>query len=538
MSKWWAAKSLAAKNGGAFEVKPLTGPRCQGLIDDRRFFGGRTRPVLFGACIVTVLTTALGKVRSVSDGNVNTYLGVRYGQPPVGAMRFKASQMAGAWPGIYEATEYPNRAMQEKTLSTLGLPVGGAVSEDCLFLNIYVPNTQTASRPVLVWFHGGGFVAGSANEYDGSVLAEQGDVVVVTVNSRLGVFGFFDWSYFGSAYKGSASNGIRDQILALQWLRENIEDYGGDPSNVTIFGQSSGGSSVLALLAAPSADGLFHKAISCSGTAVYRPTADQTEKLAKRLGMQRDDLLESVLGMQASDILDFKMGGAFSVDGTVITRDTFQAIVERGTNGVPLIAGSNATEGSYYTRGLADAQDHHEWLNRYLATDMLCGRDPDAYFDALTEAYPGASPGKLHEMIWTDMFRRIAITAAETSAAHGAGGWLYRFDLPVNLEGSEHVGAPHAAEMAFTFNTVCRPTSHAYTFHDTRDPVVQRVGAHWSGLVLAMARRGNPNDYGQANLLPEWPQYHAAQRSCLRIDAQFSVAQDPDELHRSLWVAR
>ncbi|HBX00864.1 MAG TPA: hypothetical protein DEF77_07915 [Gammaproteobacteria bacterium] len=92
--------------------------------------------------------------------------------------------------------------------------------------------------------------------------------------------------------------------------------------------------------------------------------------------------------------------------------------------------------------------------------------------------------------------------------------------------------------MAFTFNTVCRPTSHAYTFHDTRDPVVQRVGAHWSGLVLAMARRGNPNDYGQANLLPEWPQYHAAQRSCLRIDAQFSVAQDPDELHRSLWVAR
>ena len=487
---------------------------------------------------MTILATALGKVRGVSDGKVNTYLGVRYGQPPVGAMRFKSSQMAEAWPGIYDATQYPNRAMQEKTLSTLGLPVGGAVSEDCLFLNIYVPNTQTASRPVLVWFHGGGFVAGSANEYDGSVLAEQGDVVVVTVNSRLGVFGFFDWSYFGSEYKGSASNGIRDQILALQWLRENIEDYGGDPSNVTIFGQSSGGSSVLALLAAPAADGLFHRAISCSGTAVYRPTVDQTEKLAERLGMQRDDLLESVLSMQASDILDFKMGGAFSVDGTVITRDTFQAIVERGADGVPLIAGSNATEGTYYTRGSPDAQDHHDWLNRYLATDMLCGRDPDAYFDALTEAYPGAPPGKLHEMIWTDMFRRIAIMAAETSAVHGAGGWLYRFDLPVNLEGSEHVGVPHAAEMAFTFNTVCRPTSHAYTFHDTRDPVVQRVGADWSGLLLAMARGGNPNDFGQASLLPEWPQYHAAQRSCLRIDAQFSVAQDPDELHRSLWAAR
>ena len=487
---------------------------------------------------MSVLATALGKIRGLSDGNVNTYLGVRYGQPPVGAMRFKSSQMADAWPGIHDATQYPNRAMQEKTLSTLGLPVGGAVSEDCLFLNIYSPKTDSTLRPVLAWFHGGGFVAGSANEYDGSVLAEQGDVVVVTVNSRLGVFGFFDWSYFGSAYEGSASNGIRDQILALQWLRENIEDYGGDPGNVTIFGQSSGGSSVLALLAAPAADGLFHKAISCSGTAVYRPTADQTEKLAERLGMQRDGLLDAVLRMPAKEILDFKMGGAFSVDGTVITRDTFQAIVERGADGVPLIAGSNATEGTYYTRGSPDAQDHHDWLNRYLATDMLCGRDPDAYFEALTKAYPDASPGKLHEMIWTDMFRRIAITAAQTSATHGAGGWLYRFDLPVNLKGSEHVGAPHAAEMAFTFNTVCEPTSHAYTFHDTRDSVVQRVGGSWPGVGTTRARGGERNGCAQADSLPEWPQYHAAQRPCLCIDAQFSVAQDPDELHRGLWEAR
>ena len=487
---------------------------------------------------MAVLATRLGKIRGfVAHDNVDAFLGVRFGQPPTGKYRFKAAVMAEGWSGVYDATDYPNRAMQSKTLSTLGLPVAGDISEDCLFLNLYAPKECSKLRPVLVWFHGGGFVAGSANEYDGSVLAQQGDVVVVTVNSRLGVFGFFDWSYFGSAYAGSASNGIRDQILALRWIRDNVEDYGGDPSNVTIFGQSSGGSSVLALLAAPAADGLFHKAISCSGTAVYRPTVDRTEWLADHLSVERDDLLEIVLGMRAEEILDLKAGGAFSVDGTVITRDTFQAIIERGTTGVPIMAGTNATEGSYYTRGSPDPQDHYEWLNRYLATDMLCGRDPEAYFDSLAKAYPKASPGKLHEIIWTDMFRRIAIKAAETSSTHGAGGWLYRFDLPVNLDASEHVGTPHASEMAFTFNTVSKPTSHAYTFHDIRDPVVQRVGLHWSGLVIAMARWGNPNRYGQANALPDWPKYQSTQRLCLCIDEQFSVAQDPDELHRSLWEA-
>ena len=486
---------------------------------------------------MTVLETKLGRLRGFAHAGGKVFLGIRYGQPVTGSMRFKEAQMAGGWSGVMEATRYPNRAMQDKTLSTLGLPVGGALDEDCLFLNIYLPNSRGKSRPVLIWFHGGGFVAGSANEYDGSVLAEQGDVVVVLVNSRLGPFGFFDWSYFGADYEGSASNGIRDQILALRWVRENIEDYGGDPGNVTIFGQSSGASSVLALLAAPAADGLFHKAISCSGTAVYRPSEDQTEKLARRLSIQQDDLLEEVLKMSSQEILELKLGGAFSVDGAVITRDTFQAIKDRGTNGVPLIAGSNATEGSYYTKGSSKANDHFNWLNRYLATDMLCGRDPDAYFDALEGAYPQASPGKLHEMIWTDMFRRVAIKAAETSTAYGAGGWLYRFDLPVNLEGSEHVGTPHAAEMAFTFNTVSKPTSHAYTFHDCRDPAVQRVGAHWSGLVIAMARWGNPNRYGHANSLPEWPQYQSTQRLCLCIDEEFWVARDPDKLHRILWEA-
>ena len=482
---------------------------------------------------MNTVATKIGKIRGISGNDVTSFLGVRYGEPPVGTRRFMASELAEGWNGVYEATNVPNRAMQTRSLSTLGLPVGGSLSEDCLFLNIVTPSVTGSLRPVIVWFHGGGFVAGSANEYDGTVLARQGDVVVVTVNSRLGAFGFLDFSQFGSAYLGSASNGLRDQILALQWISRNIEDFGGDPKNVTISGQSSGASSVLSLLASPSADSLYHKAIACSPTAVYNTKTDRAEDLSDRLNCTPDDCLEVLCDATAEELLGLQIGARITVDGHVVTRSTFAAIEERGTNGVPLLTGTTATEGSYYTRGNPESRDHYPWLNEYLARDMLCGDDPDAYLEALKSAYPDASPGKIHEMIWTDMFRRISLQTAELSSTHGVGGWLYRFDLPVNLQGSEHVGAPHASDMSFVFNTVASPSSHAYTFHDVADPKVQSVGLYWSNIIISMARFGNPND-GRSDTLG-WPQYAADERSCLVVDEVSRVAKDLDSFHSSLW---
>lgn len=489
-----------------------------------------------GGFLLTTVVTRQGKIRGFSEDDVTTFLGIRYGAPPVGARRFMKSEMAGSWAGVASATSYPNRAMQSKALSTLGLPVGGSVAEDCLFLNLVTPSVTGKLRPVIVWFHGGGFVAGSANEYDGSVLARQGDVVVVKVNSRLGPFGFLDLSYFGSDYIGSASNGLRDQILALRWIAENIEDYGGDPNNVTISGQSSGGSCVLSLLACPSADDFYHKAIACSPTAVYSARTNRAEELTERLSCRPDDCLDRLMDMTAHEIVDLQLGARIVVDGCVVTRSTFAAIKERGESGVPLLTGTTATEGSYYTRGDPEARDHYPWLNEYLARDMLCGEDPSAYLEALRLAYPQASPGKIHEMVWTDMFRRLSITAAELSALHGIGGWLYRFDLPVNLAGSDHVGAPHASDMSFMFNSVAKPSSHAYTFHDTQDSTVQRVGLFWSAMVLSMARSGTPNESGME--VPFWRQYDPQDRSCLIIDEEFRIAQDLDSQHFSLWQQR
>ena len=162
-----------------------------------------------------MIDTRIGQVRGLDDDGVVSFLGLRYGQPPVGELRFMPPVPAARWEGVYDATRWPNRSMQAQTEGSMGQKVPGQLAEDCLFLNVTTPAVDGAHRPVLVWIHGGGFTAGSANEYDGRVLSRQGDVVVVTINYRLGPFGFLDLSPLGPELAGSASNGYRDMILAL-----------------------------------------------------------------------------------------------------------------------------------------------------------------------------------------------------------------------------------------------------------------------------------------------------------------------------------
>ena len=206
-----------------------------------------------GVRTMTPLTTRLGTIVGKSENDIQSFQGIPYAKPPVGERRFRAPEPHGPWSGTLDATRLGNRAMQPET--PVSPPSAEAFSEDCLSVDIYTPAADGRARPVLFWIHGGAYYIGSGNDHDGSVLAAQGDVVVVTVNYRLGVFGFLDLSKYDDDLAGSASNGLRDPILALTWVRDNIADYGGDPNNVTIFGVSSGGGSVNALLAAPSADG-------------------------------------------------------------------------------------------------------------------------------------------------------------------------------------------------------------------------------------------------------------------------------------------
>jgi para-nitrobenzyl esterase len=482
-----------------------------------------------------LIDTRRGQVRGLDHDGVISFLGLRYGQPPIGELRFMPPVPAAGWEGVYDATRWPNRAMQAKTLGSMDQKVPGQLSEDCLFLNVTTPDVDGAHRPVLVWIHGGGFASGSANEYDGRVLSRQGDVVVVTINYRLGPFGFLDLAPLGPEFEGSASNGYRDMILALQWVRKNIEDFGGDPSNVTIIGESAGAKAVLGLLAAPLAEGLFHKAIASSPGAPRAPEGNQIPTIAEKLGVDEGEVLTALRRMSAEDLQKAELPAGGRIDGTVITRPPIEAIAARGRRGVPLIVGTNRNEGTLFTPPDSPDEDMSRYEKWHVgaAKDVLGDRDPTAYLSFMNDTFANAKV--VCEELWTAIFRRVAVEAAEASSRAGPGGWLYRFDLPTTKEhDGKLTGATHACEMAFTFNAFADPDCHVFSYHDRDDATVQSLARHWSDTVLAFAASGDPNGGG----LPEWPTYAPPDRACMILDATSRIESDPDAGQRAFWESQ
>jgi para-nitrobenzyl esterase len=481
---------------------------------------------------MTEITTRLGRVKGTRRRGVDAFLGLRYAEAPTGARRFAPPTPSQGWDGVYDATQPGARAPQLPGPDIAGRPDELRHDEDCLFLNIYTPGADDRARPVLFWIHGGGYEMGSANDYDGTNLVVQGDVVVVCINYRLGLLGFADLSRLGSDLAGSASNGLSDQIEALRWVHDNIADYGGDPGNVTIFGESAGGGSVVSLLAAPSADGLYHRAIAHSpGGGSATPAFDAVALLSAAAGVSEDSLLERLRAMSVDEILALQAMGSVPttavVDGVVVTRAFPQAIRERGSSGVAVIAGSTRDEGTLLSEIVP--ADAHESASVGMAGAVMQGQDPSAYLEALRATYPDADVHLLHTLVWTDLFRRTSIHAAEAATSAGPGGWLYRFDLPTTELGGR-LGATHGSDVAFIFNTVAEGPA-PYLFRDPDDPATQKLAELWSNTIIAFARTGNPNGAG----LPEWPKYSSDDRRCLVLDADSRVEGDLDTVHRRLW---
>ncbi len=464
----------------------------------------------------SLITIANGQLEGVisADGKVRSFKGIPFAAAPVGALRWKAPQPAPAWTGARKAVEYGARCMQGRVFGDMIFRDNGP-SEDCLYLNIWMPAAPAQKKlPVMVWIYGGGFVAGSSSEprQDGGNLSKKG-VVVVSFNYRLGIFGFLSHPELTreSGHSASGNYGLLDQVAALQWVRKNIATFGGDPGNVTIFGESAGSFSVSALMASPLAQGLFKRAIGESGaffstTLGLKPLAE-TEKSGTEFAksLTGSESIEALRGKSAEEILQAGMkGGAFrfspNIDGYFLPQDVSAIFTAGKQSHVPLLAGWNLDEGNYRGFFGKDAPT----AQNFAAKARTMFGDKAGEFLKLYPAESDAQARRSAQDLAGDQF--IAYSTWKWLELHQKTGksplYRYEFDqtLPLPSEGTQNPAAeptaPHASEIEFVFGML---SSRKLPWRPEDLKVSDLMGSYWSNF----AKTGNPNGPG----LPKWPEY-------------------------------
>jgi para-nitrobenzyl esterase len=493
---------------------------------------------------MTTVETTTGAVQGrVKDGIVD-FRGIPYAAPPVGDLRFRPPQPAQPWSGVLDATRFGPMAPQNQGAmeAMFGAPPQ-AMDEDCLTLNIWTPACDDAKRPVMVWIHGGAFLFGTGATpwYDGRAFARD-DVVLVTINYRLGALGFMH-------VDGQGNNGILDQVAALEWVRDNIAAFGGDPGNVTAFGESAGAMSVGTLMGLPAAKGLFVKAIPESGAAHAARTAEDAEKLADEMLVElgidrgpqaverlRDLPVDTLLQAQAK-VVETAMGAggrgipfAPVVDGVVLPEPPIDAIGKGQAAGVQVLIGTTREEWKLFTMmdpGIAKLDDAG-------AARRLTGLIRDASPAPEVIAHyrttrPDASVSDLWSAVGTDaIFRIPAVRLAEHQSAGGNDVFMYRFDYATPVFGGV-LGACHALEIPFVFESLdAGAEMFVGPLNDDLRTLARRMHAAW----VAFARTGQP----AADNLPEWPKYTADRRATMLFDFQPTVVDDPDGADREVWA--
>jgi len=529
-----------------------TAMAAAGLLFDRRIVRAqalKTTPATPGA---TVATSA-GKIRGLLLNNkVHAFKGVPYGESTAGARRFLPPVKVQPWTGVRDAFELGHRSpLVDSTLVPEWTPLNirEPMGEDCLNLNVWTPAIGAGKRPVMVWLHGGGYATGSPGmiPYDGANLAAKHDVVLVSITHRLNAFGFLYLAEIGGEKFAGASNaGMKDIIAGLEWIRDNVASFGGDPGNVTIFGQSGGAGKVSTLLGMPAARGLFHRAIAQSGSAVTSMPSNvatrNAEAYIERLGLKSNQLDElqklpveqllSALGSRPSTGSGRADGGrgagpgAFAaapvVDGTSLPRDAFTPTATQISANVPLMIGSTETEVTWnintdYTVPADDAALRARVKRTLQSAD-------DAQIDKLIATYrkgrPKASNLDLALIIETDAspFRSGTDTEAERKAALGrAPVYVYRFQWYSPVSGGR-LRAMHCMDIPFVFDNVDLAQSVVGDGRD-RYALADRMSASW----VAFARNGNPNNA----LVPKWEPFTADQRATMIFNTETRAVNDP-----------
>jgi para-nitrobenzyl esterase len=481
-----------------------------------------------------------GKLQGLTKAGAFTFKGIRYGAPTGGANRFMPPAPVTPWAGVQDATNFGHSAPQN------AFPLGSIgewyneiepISEDCLFLNVFTPSLARGSRrPVMVWLHGGAWssCSGTAPGFDGSNLARYGDVVVVTINHRLNLFGYLELGTKDTRFADAGNAGVLDMVAALRWVHENIDGFGGDPGNVTIFGQSGGASKVTALLDMPAAKGLFHKAVvqSCSGGlrfATMDEALGQAQTLANQLGMQNADGAALQKVPMATLLTAMKrVPDPFRpvLDERSFTQHPFDGAPTPISANVPMLIGNAATEATLFL-----ASDPRNFTITEEEAVFRAGRfmqTPSAETQHIVNAYHAAmgrvSPFHLLGQIATDfMFRRNTTRIAALKATQAAPVYDYVFNWKTPIFGGILL-SPHTSEVPFVFGTTPQAAGLLGTGPDL--PHVQRIVM---GAWAAFAHTGNPN----TQHTPHWPVYTDERKATMVLDVESRVAVNPGGQARS-----
>jgi para-nitrobenzyl esterase len=485
------------------------------------------------------LALDLGELEGFESGGVAQFRGIPFAAAPVGERRFLPPQPAEPWPGVRDATQWGARAPQSLEPTPFRRVVDVPVDEDCLSLSVFTPAFRSgtepaldgASRPVMVWIHGGAFNIGSGCLFDAAELARRGNVVVVTVNYRLGALGFSYLDHLDARFAGSGNAALLDQIAALHWTRDNISAFGGDANNVTIFGESAGGHSVGCLLTVPGARGLFHRAIPQSGAGFNLREVDQavaqTTALMDQLGVTSADELQAV---PVDRLVEAQAAFAFSPvqDGVVLADHIIDAVAVGNCADVPLLISHTRDEMRLFAangRALGEMPTTDDELAGRLGHAFADGRTAAAAYRA---AEPDASPAELWLSYLTDArFHMPDFGLAEARLIRSPAVWMARFAWPSTAMDGQ-LGACHAIEIPFLF-TGGGNLGGMTPKEGPPERLAHAIQDAWVGF----ARNGDPN----TSALPEWPRYDVEHRLVMELDDECKLVTDPDGEIRRLWPA-